>query len=208
MAAATGASSLVEQLLSMGFDEPAASSAVAATGGRNVDAAVAWLLGPDDVVSTRSAAAAGGRDEPVLGLPVQGVATVTHPGGEEQLCGAVFVGGSYKAVLLVNSSLKMSPGKIGAQCAHAALGLFRRLQASHAPWLDVWAGAGEKIVTLSVASDIAAVELLRTAERLGLPTFKLHDAGRTEVAAGALTVVAIGGEVGRVDSVTGHLSTL
>lgn len=39
---------------------------------------------------------------------------------------------------MVARELGMSPGKVGAQCAHAAVGLFRQLAARRAPWLRAW----------------------------------------------------------------------
>lgn len=41
-------------------------------------------------------------------------------------------------VLVVARELGMSPGKVGAQCAHAAVGLYKRLAAQRAPWLRAW----------------------------------------------------------------------
>ena len=47
------------------------------------------------------------------------------------------------------------------------------------------------------------------AEAAGLPTYVVQDAGRTEVAAGSCTVLAIGpGAKDKVDTVTGELKLL
>lgn len=43
-----------------------------------------------------------------------------------------------QVVLVVAQDLRMSPGKVAAQCAHAAVGLFKLMQASRAPWLHAW----------------------------------------------------------------------
>ncbi len=43
-----------------------------------------------------------------------------------------------QVVLVVLMELRMSPGKIGAQCAHAALGLYRKLVSLRVPWLSAW----------------------------------------------------------------------
>ena len=45
---------------------------------------------------------------------------------------------SVQAVLVVNSALKMSAGKIGAQCAHAAVGLYKQMYINGVPWLPSW----------------------------------------------------------------------
>jgi hypothetical protein len=52
-------------------------------------------------------------------------------------------------------------------------------------------------------------ELAQKAKSAGLPLYIVHDAGRTQVAAGSQTVLAVGpGPASLVDSVTGHLSLL
>ena len=43
-----------------------------------------------------------------------------------------------QVVLVVAQSLGMSQGKIAAQCAHAILGLYRRLQHNRTPWMQAW----------------------------------------------------------------------
>ena len=43
-----------------------------------------------------------------------------------------------QVVLIVAQDLGMSPGKIGAQCAHAAVGLYKLTVAQKAPWLAAW----------------------------------------------------------------------
>jgi PTH2 family peptidyl-tRNA hydrolase len=52
-------------------------------------------------------------------------------------------------------------------------------------------------------------ELRSKAERAGLPTFTVADAGRTQVAAGSKTVLVIGpGSKASVDAITRHLRLL
>jgi hypothetical protein len=43
-----------------------------------------------------------------------------------------------QAVLVVNSTLKMSSGKVAAQCAHAAVGLYKNMYLNSLPWLAAW----------------------------------------------------------------------
>jgi PTH2 family peptidyl-tRNA hydrolase len=52
-------------------------------------------------------------------------------------------------------------------------------------------------------------ELAQKAIQRGLPAYIVHDAGRTQIAAGSQTVLAIGpGPKSVIDQVTGHLSLL
>ena len=118
-----------------------------------------------------------------------------------------------QVVLCVVRELNMGVGKVAAQAAHAAVGLLRAMQAARTPWLHAWEGAGEKTVVLDVATADAASLLAAKATQLGLPGARsrrrfdaarqaharcvaVHavlDAGRTEVAPGSFTVLAIGG---------------
>uniref|UniRef100_A0A9I9CH65 peptidyl-tRNA hydrolase n=1 Tax=Cucumis melo TaxID=3656 RepID=A0A9I9CH65_CUCME len=102
-----------------------------------------------------------------------------------------------KLVLVVRQDLKMGSGKIASQCAHAATGLYAELMQRN--------------------------KLKDAAENIGLPTFVVADAGRTQVSAGSKTVLAIGpgnaslpydriprlpGPKEAIDAVTGKLRLL
>ncbi len=115
-----------------------------------------------------------------------------------------------KVVLCVVASLGMSAGKVAAQAAHAAVGLFRRMQDERPPWLSAWEHCGEKTVVLSVPT-AAEAEALAT-KALSTPRERkraaydaparcaVHavlNAGRTEVAPGSFTVLGLGGARGK-----------
>lgn len=117
-------------------------------------------------------------------------------------------GEEHKCVLVVIEELSMSSGKVAAQAAHAAVGHYKHLAAHSSEWLAAWEAGGEKTVVCSVATTAQAQELLRQADALGLVTHAVHDAGRTEVAAGSFTVLAVGGPASLVDRVTGTLRLL
>lgn len=52
-------------------------------------------------------------------------------------------------------------------------------------------------------------QLHRHAKSIGLLSYIIHDAGRTQIASGSKTVCAIGpGPVDKIDVVTGHLKLL
>ncbi|XP_042059918.1 peptidyl-tRNA hydrolase 2, mitochondrial-like isoform X3 [Salvia splendens] len=88
-----------------------------------------------------------------------------------------------KMVLVVRQDLKMGSGKIASQCAHAATGMYADL--------------------------VQRNKIKDAAETIGLPTFTVADAGRTQVSAGSKTVLAVGpGNKSAVDSVTGKLRLL
>ncbi|KFM26416.1 Peptidyl-tRNA hydrolase 2, mitochondrial [Auxenochlorella protothecoides] len=115
----------------------------------------------------------------------------------------------HKMVLVVNDELKMGKGKIGAQCAHAAVGAVElaTLRAPHA--LDAWESRGQAKICLRADSTAALLALGKKARAAGLVTYTVQDAGRTQVAPGSRTVLAIGPAPRTAfDAITGHLKLL
>eukprot|EP00798_Chlamydomonas_sp_ICE-L_P025143 gene25143-10775_t len=55
-----------------------------------------------------------------------------------------------------------------------------------------WEHCGQAKIALKVQSDKEMDELAAKADKLGLPTYIVHDAGRTQIPAGSQTVLAIG----------------
>jgi PTH2 family peptidyl-tRNA hydrolase len=52
-------------------------------------------------------------------------------------------------------------------------------------------------------------QLAARAKAAGVPTYIVHDAGRTQIAAGSQTVLALGpAPKSAIDAITGHLSLL
>ncbi|KAL6757437.1 peptidyl-tRNA hydrolase 2/Bcl-2 inhibitor of transcription 1 [Haematococcus lacustris] len=112
-------------------------------------------------------------------------------------------------VLCVNESLKMGKGKIGAQCAHAAVGVLQQWGSTHAVALKQWEHHGQPKIALKISDDDEMDELERKASAAGLPTYIVHDAGRTQIPAGSQTVLAIGpAPKSTIDGITGHLRLL
>jgi len=96
---------------------------------------------------------------------------------------------------------------LGAQCAHAAVGVVSQLFAdSHAMLVGRWEADGSKKVTLGVGSKSKLEGIMAEAKRNRLPHYLVVDAGRTEVDPGTTTVLAIGpGPASAIDAVTGSL---
>lgn len=109
-----------------------------------------------------------------------------------------------KMVLVVRQDLKMGAGKIASQCAHAATGIYSELMESHRSLLRKWELCGQAKIVVTCKNQQEMNKLRDAAESIGLPTFIVADAGRTQVSAGSNTVLAIGpGSKSAVDSVTG-----
>ena len=118
------------------------------------------------------------------------------------------VAGDVKMVLCVRTDLKMSKGKIAAQCGHAALGMYMKLQTREKTLLQNWFASGQAKVALKVESEVSMLELRSAASTLGLPVHIVVDAGRTQIEPNTRTVLAILGPKDTVDAVTGRLSLL
>lgn len=111
-----------------------------------------------------------------------------------------------KLTLIIRTDLKMTTGKIAAQCSHATLGAYRTANSCNSVRLFNWLSSGEKIVCLRCSSD-SELELLKlSAEAVGLSTYFVRDAGKTQVAPSSRTVLAIGPDLStKIDSITRHL---
>lgn len=111
-----------------------------------------------------------------------------------------------KMVLLVRTDLGMTKGKAAAQCAHAAVGCYKKAARSAPEVLKKWEYCGQAKVTLKVDSEEAMVQLQSRARARGLVTSLVRDAGRTQIEAGSATVLGIGpAPADVVDEITGHL---
>lgn len=63
--------------------------------------------------------------------------------------------------------------------------------------------------TPQVSNEAEMAELEAKAMSLGMPTYIVHDAGRTQIAAGSQTVLAIGpAPKSELDTITGQLKLL
>uniref|UniRef100_A0A453D779 peptidyl-tRNA hydrolase n=1 Tax=Aegilops tauschii subsp. strangulata TaxID=200361 RepID=A0A453D779_AEGTS len=97
----------------------------------------------------------------------------------------------FKMVLVVRNDLKMGKGKIAAQCSHATLGLFKKLQQRAPKSLRRWERCGQVKVVVKVESEEDMLVLQGRAKSMNLPTHITIDAGRTQIAPNSRTVMAI-----------------
>ncbi|GHP03817.1 hypothetical protein PPROV_000257100 [Pycnococcus provasolii] len=113
-----------------------------------------------------------------------------------------------KMVLCVRTDLGMSTGKVAAQCAHAAWSMRAKLAKSHL-LLKLWNDQGQKKIAVKCESESQMAQLAAKARKMSLPQTVIRDAGRTQVAAGSATVLAIGpAPSSKIDEVTGQLKLL
>lgn len=116
-----------------------------------------------------------------------------------------------KMVIVVRTDIPMGKGKVGAQCAHAALECCHQVldnkknQQMYRSWLQI----GQPKIILGISSKEELLALADKAKHAGLVTALIKDAGRTELKPGTITVVGIGpGSNDVIDSVTSRLRLL
>lgn len=117
-----------------------------------------------------------------------------------------------KMILVVNMDLNMGRGKQCAQVAHAALGLFLKIQQSNNTLqiseLINWLDRGQKKIVVRGDNLEHLRKLQDQAEATGLPTYLVSDAGCTQIPPGSKTVLAIFGQNQILDGITGSLRLL
>jgi peptidyl-tRNA hydrolase len=108
-----------------------------------------------------------------------------------------------KQIIVVNEALKLPPGKLAAQVAHAAVAAF--LEASRDAQRR-WLAAGMPKIVVRCESQAELLALQEQAERVDVPVAAIHDAGHTVVEAGTLTCIGFGpAERDQLDAITGAL---
>merc|ERR1712110_1130332 len=113
-----------------------------------------------------------------------------------------------KMVLVVRTDLQMGKGKVAAQCAHAAVDLYKKSLVKCPKLVRQWETFGQAKITLKApeGGEDGLKILKKQAEEIGLCAVIIHDAGHTQVKSGAATVLGIGpGPADIIDKVTGHL---
>jgi PTH2 family peptidyl-tRNA hydrolase len=168
--------SLAIGLMGMGFDETIVRQAVATPGVIDAETAINFILSSAEEEGD-------GEEEEVedLGEPA-------------------------KMVIVVRSDLNMSPGKIAAQCVHAAL---RAVKLSNQAFVRTWESQGEPVIALAIEDDAKLEAILLQAVNAGLVVGVQHDAGRTEVEPDTRTCAAIGPALNsKINAITGRLRLL
>ncbi len=113
-----------------------------------------------------------------------------------------------KMVLVVRTDLAMGKGKAAAQCAHAAVDLYKKASRRTPKLLKQWETFGQAKVALKApeGGEEALKVLKQQAEDIGLASVIIYDAGRTQIETGTATVLGIGPAPSDIiDRVTGHL---
>lgn len=112
----------------------------------------------------------------------------------------------FKQVILVRSDLKLSPGKLAVQAAHASV---EAVLTSPKTNIAAWRKEGMKKIVLSVNNLDELRQHQQSAENKKLAAALITDAGRTEIEPGTITCLAIGpDDEKKIDEITGKLKLL
>ena len=196
----------LELVMGMGISANAARRALYHTGNDNAELAVAWVfenINKPDLHETFEPPPLTVAQPPQTG-------PVFHSFDELQSVVLASEATTPKMVFVVNTELKMGVGKIAAQVGHATLALYRHLQGQPEQQADFkdWEDGGSKKIVLKGENYQQLLELKHRAYELHIPNVIVHDAGRTQIEPGSLTVFALFGDSSTVDKVTGALKLL
>ena len=115
----------------------------------------------------------------------------------------------YKMVIVTREDLDLSPGKLAAQVAHAAVSCVLSTKKNNSKWFSKWQNEGAKKAVLKVDTTKDFYPLIEKAEQLNIAAFLIEDAGHTEIPTGTKTVLGIGPAPSNlIDQITGDLSLL
>ena len=112
----------------------------------------------------------------------------------------------YKQCLIIRNDVKMSCGKRCAQAAHASIGAYNNADKS---LQKAWLSEGQKKVVLKANDERTLYELKVIAERAGVSSSLIQDAGMTEIPPGTITALGLGpARAEDLDKITGMLTLL
>ena len=114
-----------------------------------------------------------------------------------------------KMVIAVRTDLKMGKGKICAQVGHGVLSAGMKCRRKFPKIYNKYQWCGQKKICVKASSQEQLETLQACAKSLNLIAETICDAGHTQIAAGSMTVCAIGpGPANLIDQVTGDLKLL
>jgi PTH2 family peptidyl-tRNA hydrolase len=113
---------------------------------------------------------------------------------------------TYKQCLVIRTDIPMSCGKRCAQAAHASIGAY---ESADKTVKKAWLSEGQKKVVLKAPDERTLHELKVFAERAGIASSLISDAGMTEIPPGTITALGLGpAKSADLDKITGNLPLL
>ena len=129
---------------------------------------------------------------------------INHNNRKYSFCG----NDDLKMVFLVRQDLKMKAGKIAAQVAHAAIGLYDDIIFGNNDYqkeaLDFWVNYGQKKIVLRVPNLDTMMIAYNQCKKENIATCLITDAGLTQVEPMSKTVLGIGPDKSeKINKITG-----
>jgi peptidyl-tRNA hydrolase len=114
----------------------------------------------------------------------------------------------FKMVFVINASLKLRPGKLGSQTAHAAVSLYIKSKKDSIIVSDIdrWVKDGQKKVVLKGTDSSQLENISKQANNSNVLSVLIRDAGFTHLTPGSTTVLGLFGKEDEINSITGSLS--
>lgn len=107
---------------------------------------------------------------------------------------------------MARKDIKLSAGKLAAQVGHTSVDCALKAQRYQPESFRRWHDEGQKKVVVKSPDEKTLFRLKMEAERAGLTTALIADAGHTELPPGTITVLGIGpGDDAEVDRITRDL---
>ncbi len=114
-----------------------------------------------------------------------------------------------KQAIVVRTDLEMNKGKIAAQCAHASLASYLKVNSKEPEIAKEWIGFGMKKIVLKVSGEKELLEYFQKCKDNKIPCELIHDAGHTQVTPGSVTCFGAGPFFEEeIDKVLGKLKLL
>ena len=112
-------------------------------------------------------------------------------------------------VLVTRDDLKLSKGKLAAQCSHAAVNCAIKARKKAVRLYERWNNVGARKIVVRADDETHLRQLYAKALTAGLVCDLVKDAGHTEIPPGTVTVLGIGPSPRlAVDAITGDLKLL
>lgn len=199
-------SQAMQMMLEMGITENAARRALYNTGNESAELAAGWVFDNLHLVNINDPFI------PYAHPPSPGASTEPLPGAatnaDQQLFSSLQIT-SWKMVFVVNTELHMGVGKIAAQVGHATLGLYKQAKSEKLTNdLTQWETNGATKIVLNGSNTTNLLDIQREASAANLACYVVHDAGKTQVLPGAITVLGVFGHSSIVDRITGSFKLL
>ena len=112
----------------------------------------------------------------------------------------------FKQVIIIRGDLKLPRGKASAQSAHASV---EAVLKSPEKLVKAWRAEGMAKIVLKVKDQKELIKYFQQAKDEGITAALITDAGKTVIAPGTKTAVALGpDQAEKIDPITGNLPLL